>query len=256
MDASLKYIVLLLLTIALSCKKTDTTNAIKQIPSGEAFVDSLNTWTKELATLTNNDEVSNDPRIHINEKIRTHIENVTSPSLLKEIHRVYKSRKQDFFFILSEDEKFGVFTWVPYTNLSKSGYRNIALYTKNQKVTATSLYSSSTIYDQIHMVTSNREKQPVYVLHGRDKSKEGESLVRLDAYCIKKDGIELTKVFPGRRESIVLTSNTNQNDPEALMDFKIELKGAHIEVPEPKNSTITYRPIKFDGLQYSYTDLD
>ncbi len=252
MDVLTKWLLLTLFPVLICCNNKDGFNNTKQVQSGKAFVDLLNKSMGELSSL--HSRGSEDSIAQLNETIRVFIEKVNSPKLLQEIDRSYKSKKQHFSFTMSNDGKLAVFTWNTYSNSSASGHRNIALYLKNQKVIPTSLYNGSVIYDQIYTVQSIKGNRPIYILHGHETSKEGEKQIRLDAYSIKKDGIELEKVFPDRRESITLLS-TNVNYPLNLADFKIEKKGEQIKVPQLTDSIGKYRLIKFDGIKYSQVSL-
>ncbi|MFD2098500.1 hypothetical protein [Flagellimonas iocasae] len=145
--------------------------------------------------------------VSTNEQIRQTIErNITNTQILNEIQAYLPKKKHAFSFVLSNDKKFGVFSW----NTGKNDFpiKNIGLYVNNNKVVPTSLYGNPINYDRIYTI-QNELGPPSYILGGFEDPSKTPHSYHLSAYLIRGGGIEETQAFPNGESTITLRCDGN-----------------------------------------------
>lgn len=209
----------------------------ERFDNGKALVAHLDWLFIQLANKDTNDSEYMESATLINEKIKKTMERVKLPERLLEVNKSYLVKKHDFLFALSEDGQLWVFSWDSRMGSITGKIKNIALYASQGKIIPTSLYGDALYFNQIHTI-KNGKRPSLYMLHGKGKSTNDHNFYRLNAYAIKKDGLEYAKIFPNNASSL----NSSNLDQKSPLDFSIEMDGPLILKPELWGSTIVYSP--------------
>jgi hypothetical protein len=203
------FAMLLLFQVFLNCTlyEGQQNNQNEDLTNGKALVDHLDGLIELLQSKKTTDKDFQEAVVNINENIRQSIEhNVTNPKFLKEIQTYFPLKKHGFSFILSDDEKLGVFSWK--TGKKEFPIKNIAFYVKGDKVTPSSLYGNPSIYDQLDVV-QHGAGGPTYILGGSKNASADAHQYYLSAYVIRQDGIEESHIFPGGESYITIRCAEN-----------------------------------------------
>lgn len=206
----------MLFQVFLSCTlhNSKKNNQNNDLTTGKALVDHLDGLIELLQSKKNTDKDFQEAVVNINENIRQSIEhNVTNPEFLKEIQTYFPRKKHNFSFLLSEDEKFGVFSWS--TRKKEFPIKNIAFYESGNGFAPSSLYGNPMVYDQLDMIHDSSSGMSTYILGGLKDSTATKHQYHLSAYIIRKDGIEESHIFPNGKSSI--TVHCPENKPETCL---------------------------------------
>lgn len=192
--------------------------------------------------------IASEEVIQVNEDMRRTVESIRSPHLLTEITKVYAHRKHLFTFILSEDQKIGVFSW--YTKMDATGNRikNIALYNNGNAIEPTSLYDTPITYEKIHQVKSQKGED-LYILHGHLNSGDSHYF-RLNAYTLRNGYMEEAPIFPNSESSLSFAQIPNSPELSDSLGFRVEMNGIRILLPEIQNASIIGHSLAFNGKNY------
>ncbi len=204
------FAMLLLFQVFLNCTlhEGQQNNQNEDLSSGKALVDHLDDLFTSLENKNASDRDFQELVVAINENIRQSIEhNVTNPKFLKEIQTYFPRKKHNFLFLLSEDEKFGVFSWS--TRKKEFPIKNIAFYESGNGFAPSSLYGNPMVYDQLDMIHDSSSGMSTYILGGLKDSTATAHQYYLSAYIIRQDGIEESPIFPGGESYITIRCAEN-----------------------------------------------
>lgn len=235
--------ILLLLPILLNCTLQETKKQHERLDSGKALVDHLDGLFASLQNKKTTDSDFQESVVTINENIRQTIErNIKSPQLLKEIQTYFPTKKHDFSFILSDDEKFGVFSWA--TRKKEFPIKNIAFYVRADRFAPSSLYGDPSIYDQLDVIHDG-SGVPTYILGGSKNTSTIAHQYQLSAYVIRKDGIEESYIFPNGESSIAI--RCNEQNHEACLAIE---NGKSL--PKTMYAAIAQQPLTSEDGEYIF----
>ena len=167
---------------------------------GQQVIDTLDSLFEQLAVLDSNSIDYSESTVSLNENIRKIVEQISTPKLLAEAYQVYQTNRHNYTLAFSEDSTIGVFSWKtkskngPFTSI-----KNVALFERENRLTPTSLYGESVIYQNIYPTITDRDRQ-VYILESNT-----DSVLRLDAYEITKNGMEQANIFKNELSQVILS---------------------------------------------------
>lgn len=118
-----------------------------------------------------------DAIVILNEKMRRIIENVRSIKEFDDLVNSFDPDRQQIGFIVSEDGKFGVFSWQSKMNCLGIHIKNIALYKSEERIVASSLYGEPLIYHEMINKKISTDKT-VYLLRGSSSTNMSDSLTK------------------------------------------------------------------------------
>ena len=167
---------------------------------GQQVIDTLDSLFEQLAVLDSNSIDYSESTVSLNENIRKIVEQISTSKLLAEAYQVYQTNRHNYTLAFSEDSTIGVFSWKtkskngPFTSI-----KNVALFERENRLTPTSLYGESVIYQNIYPTIADRDRQ-VYILESNT-----DSVLRLDAYEITKNGMEQANIFENKLSQVILS---------------------------------------------------
>nr|WP_292959891.1 MULTISPECIES: hypothetical protein [unclassified Allomuricauda] len=118
-----------------------------------------------------------DTIVILNEKMRRIIENIRSINEFDDLVNSFDQDRQQIGLTVSEDGKFGVFTWQSKMDCLGIHIKNIALYKTDGRVYTSSLYGEPLVCHEITNKTINTDKT-VYLLRGSSSTNISDSLIK------------------------------------------------------------------------------
>ncbi|MBO0329793.1 hypothetical protein [[Muricauda] lutisoli] len=162
-------ICLMLLLSLYGCNSSTRSN--KNPFNAHATLEQMDKLLAELQDIDTIDCKNLDEIVTINEDMRGIVENIRTIDEFDRLVEAYQAKEHQITFSFSEDKQMGVFSW--YTKMDCLGHviKNIALFKSKDKVTASSLYGKSLIFNSIGSVQKDNGNV-VYLLNGDRVSEE------------------------------------------------------------------------------------